>query len=82
LVWCKPLLADPDSNAARSLNCCVLVCHTHRYPVPPMQETHARTEIIIGNWMQARNNRDKVSTRVACRVCCVVCVPTACGVRV
>lgn len=25
-----------------------------------MEETHAKTEIIIGNWMKARNNRDKV----------------------
>lgn len=30
------------------------------YPVPPMEETHARTEVIIGNWLKARGNRDQV----------------------
>ena len=30
------------------------------YPVPPMAETQGRTEAFIGNWMQARGNRDKI----------------------
>ena len=30
------------------------------YPVPPMAETQGRTEEIIGNWLQARNNRKDV----------------------
>eukprot|EP00775_Hariotina_reticulata_P014612 gene14612-14744_t len=37
------------------------------YPVPPSRENNARTEIIIGNWMKARGNRDQVvlATKVA-----------------
>lgn len=37
------------------------------YPVPPMEETHAKTEVIIGNWMKARNNRSQllIATKVA-----------------
>lgn len=30
------------------------------YPVPPVAETCHRTETIIGNWFEARKNRDKV----------------------
>lgn len=30
------------------------------YPVPPMAETQGRTEEIIGNWLEARKNRDQV----------------------
>ena len=30
------------------------------YPIPPKPETQGRTETYIGNWMQARKNRDKV----------------------
>jgi len=30
------------------------------YPIPPKAETQGRTETYIGNWMQARGNRDKV----------------------
>ncbi len=30
------------------------------YPIPPKPETQGRTETYIGNWMQARSNRDKV----------------------
>lgn len=30
------------------------------YPIPPKAETQGRTERIIGNWMKARGNRDKV----------------------
>lgn len=30
------------------------------YPIPPKPETQGRTESIIGNWMKARGNRDKV----------------------
>ena len=30
------------------------------YPVPPNAETYGRTEEIIGSWLAARNNRDKV----------------------
>ena len=30
------------------------------YPIPPKPETQGRTESYIGNWMQARKNRDKV----------------------
>ncbi len=30
------------------------------YPVPPVAETCHRTESIIGNWFEARKNRDKV----------------------
>ena len=37
------------------------------YPVPPRRETQGRTETIIGNWMKARGNRDRVilATKVA-----------------
>ena len=37
------------------------------YPVPPGPETYGRTEEIIGSWMKARGNRDKVvvATKVA-----------------
>lgn len=31
------------------------------YPVPPKAETQGATESIIGNWMQARNNREQVT---------------------
>jgi aryl-alcohol dehydrogenase-like predicted oxidoreductase len=39
------------------------------YPIPPKPETQGRTEAIIGTWMQARKNRDKVivATKVAGR---------------
>ncbi|WP_379072584.1 aldo/keto reductase [Mesorhizobium sp. UC22_110] len=30
------------------------------YPIPPKAETQGRTETIIGSWMKARGNRDKV----------------------
>jgi aryl-alcohol dehydrogenase-like predicted oxidoreductase len=30
------------------------------YPIPPRPETQGRTEKYIGNWMQARKNRDRV----------------------
>lgn len=30
------------------------------YPIPPKVETQGRTETIIGSWMRARRNRDKV----------------------
>lgn len=30
------------------------------YPIPPKAETQGRTERIIGEWMKARGNRDKV----------------------
>jgi len=30
------------------------------YPIPPSPETQGRTERIIGTWMKARGNRDKV----------------------
>lgn len=30
------------------------------YPIPPKAETQGRTERIIGNWMKARGNRDKL----------------------
>ena len=37
------------------------------YPVPPRAETMGRTETIIGNWLKARQCRDKVviATKVA-----------------
>jgi len=39
------------------------------YPIPPKPETQGRTEAIIGTWLAARNNRDKVmvATKVAGR---------------
>ena len=39
------------------------------YPVPPKPETQGRTEAIIGTWLAARGNRDKVmiATKVAGR---------------
>jgi len=39
------------------------------YPVPPKPETQGRTEAIIGTWLAARKNRDKVviATKVAGR---------------
>ncbi len=30
------------------------------YPIPPRRETQGRTETVIGNWLQKRNNRDQV----------------------
>lgn len=30
------------------------------YPIPPKPETQGRTEAFIGNWMKARQNRDRV----------------------
>ncbi|PSJ43925.1 NADP(H)-dependent aldo-keto reductase [Zobellella taiwanensis] len=30
------------------------------YPVPPRQETQGRTETMIGNWLAARGQRDKI----------------------
>ncbi|MDX8478873.1 aldo/keto reductase [Mesorhizobium sp. VK24D] len=30
------------------------------YPIPPKAETQGRTETIIGSWMKAKGNRDKV----------------------
>ena len=39
------------------------------YPIPPKPETQGRTEEIIGTWLEARKNRDKVmiATKVAGR---------------
>jgi aryl-alcohol dehydrogenase-like predicted oxidoreductase len=39
------------------------------YPIPPKAETKGRTEAIIGSWLQARKERDKVlmATKVAGR---------------
>jgi aryl-alcohol dehydrogenase-like predicted oxidoreductase len=39
------------------------------YPIPPRPETQGRTEAIIGTWLEARKNRDKVlvATKVAGR---------------
>lgn len=39
------------------------------YPVPPREETYTLTEHYIGNWLQKRNNRDKVilATKIAGR---------------
>src|SRR5262249_50269553 len=39
------------------------------YPIPPKPETQGRTESIIGTWLAARKNRDKiiVATKIAGR---------------
>lgn len=39
------------------------------YAVPPTPETYGSTETIIGNWLKARGNRDKVilATKIACK---------------
>jgi aryl-alcohol dehydrogenase-like predicted oxidoreductase len=39
------------------------------YPIPPKPETQGRTEAVIGTWLAARKNRDKVliATKVAGR---------------
>lgn len=39
------------------------------YPIPPKPETQGRTEAIIGTWLAARKNRDKIliATKVAGR---------------
>lgn len=39
------------------------------YPIPPKRETQGRTEAVIGTWLAARKNRDKVllATKVAGR---------------
>ena len=39
------------------------------YPVPPKPQTQGRTEAIIGTWLAARKNRDRVmiATKVAGR---------------
>jgi aryl-alcohol dehydrogenase-like predicted oxidoreductase len=31
------------------------------YAIPPRAETYGATEVIIGNWMKARGNRDKIT---------------------
>jgi len=39
------------------------------YPIPPKPETQGRTEVVIGTWLKARKNRDRVliATKVAGR---------------
>lgn len=39
------------------------------YPVPPQGETYGATETIIGHWLKARGNRDKVilASKIACK---------------
>lgn len=39
------------------------------YPVPPRAETYAGTEKIIGNWLKARGQRDKVflASKISCK---------------
>lgn len=46
-----------DSAFARGVN---FLDTAELYPIPPKSETQGRTEAYIGNWMQARKNRDKV----------------------
>ncbi|WP_375055194.1 NADP(H)-dependent aldo-keto reductase [Zobellella sp. DQSA1] len=37
-----------------------LIDTAEMYPVPPRQETQGRTETMIGNWLAARGNRDRI----------------------
>ena len=37
-----------------------LIDAAEMYPVPPMAETCGLTETMIGNWLAARGNRDRI----------------------
>jgi aryl-alcohol dehydrogenase-like predicted oxidoreductase len=58
--------AQMDYAVARGIN---IFDAAEIYPIPPKPETQGRTEAIIGTWLQARKNRDKVmiATKVAGR---------------
>ena len=49
--------AQMDLAFARGVN---FIDTAELYPIPPKAETQGRTETIIGNWMKARGNRDRV----------------------
>ncbi len=49
--------AQMDLAFARGVN---FIDAAELYPIPPKAETQGRTETIIGSWMKARGNRDKV----------------------
>lgn len=53
----------PPWCAAASSGASLLFRFPCRYPVPPRPETSTATEKILGRWLKARGNRDKV-TRV------------------
>ena len=58
--------AQMDYAAAQGIN---LFDAAEIYPIPPKPETQGRTEEVIGTWLQARKNRDRVliATKVAGR---------------
>lgn len=49
--------AQMDLAFSRGVN---FVDTAELYPIPPKAETQGRTETIIGSWMKAKGNRDKV----------------------
>ena len=49
--------AQMDVAFARGVN---FIDTAELYPIPPKAETQGRTEKIIGSWMKAKSNRDKV----------------------
>lgn len=49
--------AQLDMAVERGIN---LIDTAEMYPVPPRAETQGRTENYIGNWLKARNNRDRM----------------------
>ena len=46
-----------DTALAAGIN---FIDNAEMYPTPPKQETWGRTEEILGNWLAARRNRDRV----------------------
>lgn len=58
--------AQLDAALDRGVN---LVDAAEIYPIPPRAETQGRTEEIIGSWLKARGNRDRVilATKVSGR---------------
>ena len=49
--------AQMDMASGRGVN---FIDTAELYPIPPKAETQGRTEKIIGSWMKAKGNRDKV----------------------
>lgn len=58
--------AQLDLAVERGIN---LIDAAEIYPIPPRAETQGRTEEILGNWLKARGNRDRVviATKVSGR---------------
>lgn len=58
--------AQLDLAVDRGIN---LIDAAEIYPIPPRAETQGRTEQILGNWLKARGNRDRlvIATKVSGR---------------